>query len=81
VALRRATRETSAFAATSRWPYCLLVGVSQKVVDYAVATLRFTEGGEMRQAFMSKQRIIMNREDMTLYADSELGDFGACRRR
>jgi hypothetical protein len=35
----------------------------------------------MRQAFMSMRRITMYRKDMTLNADFELGDLGACRRR
>ncbi len=36
----------------------------------------------MRRAFMFNQkRVSIHLEDMTLYANVELGDFGACRRR
>ena len=36
---------------------------------------------EMRQAFMSIQKGATYLKDMTLDANVELGDFGACRRR
>jgi hypothetical protein len=35
----------------------------------------------MRQVFMSMRKITLYREDMTLNANFELGDLGACRRR
>jgi hypothetical protein len=44
---------------------------------------RSKEEREMRRAFMSIKKGIATYylEDMKLYANVELGDFGACRRR
>lgn len=64
----------------------LLLVVQTKTTDPPALVLhhrqdRSTKESEVLQASTSMKGIAMHTEDMTLDANTELGDFGACRRR
>jgi len=55
---------------------------SPEAISYTLDSSRSTKEKDMRRAFISIQMAIATySKDMTLAANVELGDLGACRRR